>query len=166
MLWFYLFSFVFWTIGFLSSPYPFPSLLCCHFCLFIALFGWFGFAWFLTLITSSCKGDREGVMEGGNLLLLCCCLLCDLTAWERNKKVGGMEMAGCQNPSLLTFLPGFLEITGSSTLLFKPFKGRGWDWVAVVWKGGQREKIVVGFMGWSGFAKASPWLSFFLHDPN
>lgn len=142
MLWFYLFSFLLWTIGYLTSPYPFPSPFCCLSCLFIALFGWFRFAWFITLITSSCNGDREGAMEGGKLLLLYCCLLCDLTGWESNTKVGGMEMGGtgaARISPLLTLLPGFLEMTDSSTPFFEPFRQRGWGWVAVAWEGGQKE---------------------------
>lgn len=124
MLWFYLFSFLLWTIGYLTSPYPFPSPFCCLCCLFIALFGWFRFAWFITLITSSCDGDREGAMEGGKLLLYCC-LLCDLTGWESNTKVGGMEMGGtgpARISPLLTLLPGFLEMTDSSTPFFWAFQ--------------------------------------------
>lgn len=33
----------------------------------------------------------------------------------------------CQNPLLLIILPGFWDMTGSPTLLFQLFRGRGWD---------------------------------------
>lgn len=87
---------------------------------------------------------------------------------HKSGRDGNGRHRSCQNPPppLLTSLPGFLEMTGSSTLFFEPFKERGWDWVALAWKGGRREKIVVSLMWWFGFAKASPWVSFFSRDPN
>lgn len=144
VLWFYLFSFLLWTIGYLTSPYTFPSPFCCLCCLFIALFGWFGFAWFITLITSSCSGDREGAMEGGKLLLPYCCLLCDLTGWERNTKVGGTEMGGTGAARIPLPFNNSARLSRNDRFFhpfLKPFRGRGWSCVSAALESGQKEKI-------------------------
>lgn len=123
MLWF---SFLIRTIGYLTFPYPFPSPFCCLWCLFIALFGWFGFAWFLTLITSSRNGDREGVIGGWKTpssLLLSPVWSDRLGEEHKSGRVGNGRHQSCQNPPLLIFLPGFLEMTHSSNPFVWAFQG-------------------------------------------
>lgn len=164
-MWFYLFSFLIQTIGYLTSPHPFSSPFCWLPCLSIALFCWLVFAQFLPLITSSYKDDREGAMEGGKLLL-CFCLLCNLTGCKRNTEVGGVEMGGTA-PARIPPDPPTPPFSISARFsgndrFFHPFvqdiQGRGWDREAAAWRSGWRNKIGVGSIGLQGLHLR--WVSF------
>lgn len=150
-----------------SLPFPLPILL--------SLLSFYSFVWLIWVCMISHSNNLflqwwQGRCHGGwktpSSFLLSPVWSDRLGEEHKSGRDGNGRHRSCQNPPLLTFLPGFLKMTGSSTLLFKPFNGREWDWETVAWKGGQRKKIVVGLMWWFGFAKASPRVSFFSHDLN